>query len=898
MNSRPISSDDHELPPSSSSSATRVSARSRFSPPPAASFASSSSYDYGNNDNYRASSASTNKASTTTKSKGGINGRTYDSDDDEEQFGLSSRSALRSAAKRTTSNSSAATAPAAQLNDVAQDFHFARSRSSGSTTSSRSAKDRPWRTAASSTATSGYATANNNNDYEDDEASNNDSDDDDDANDESYDVEVTTSSSNRWSQYETDDLAEESRRATSNAVLQEAMKIADKQEAEPEPLLGLGDAIMGGSVGTGLYRDDGDLDGLERDGNSLAPTMHGRSGGSASKNNGGSSSSSRSTTDYVKSRLSALVTHRNSNSNNNTNNDNDDLYERQLSSSSTQSDHDKVRNEALKMLQIADSCLQDSPRNSRPNSPPNSSSHSGGSAFSGNTTGLFRTKGGGLAMRELDDDEVNKIQVGKKRDKKGVASIAGLDKFKFQREKKSSSKFDGTFTIGSQDEDDQKNTNSNPDPASPNADTPSKWSSRYSVERQLMAITGGLDSTHMLAKMELLSSSREKTKSARGMYRASAEAMDGSHEEYNDYSKNSSTGVGLGGNIWMWLQGTLWSDLGPELNYDGTTQSLVRREKMMQKRRRFRWGALFFVALSVAVGVLVHMGNHQPSKGSGGAMTMSGRDVNFYVLADEPYDFSNVEQLTRELEALPSDAEFVIHLGNANGDAQSQCQEYGFERAAAVLKESPVPVLVIPGDKDWAACGSKKEAEQSLEYWDVNLGKLERNWDHPLKVDYSEDVVGNFAFLHKNVLFISVNIVDAETNPTELSRRLEQNVLWTKSKLAQFTPTEYHAIVIFGHAPPSDKQDGYFSPLIQQIKELQKPVLYLHANSKDGTFEQYTPFEEAENFKAVQLEKRGREAPMRVVVMMEGEEEGEGKKKNEDPFMFERREPTMERTEK
>jgi len=597
---------------------------------------------------------------------------------------------------------------------------------------------------------------------------------------------------------------------------------------------------MGGVAGTG-YGNTDDID-----------EMEGLSGGKRS-------SSSRSTTDYVKSRLSSLMTKPDRN---------EYTVDYGGSSSPQNAEHDKVRNEALKMLQIADSCLQDSPINgsSAPNSPRSSSGAGNGA------TGLFRTAGGGLAMRELDSKETSRISF-----KKGQpqSSISGIDSFKSERStSKGSSRFDGTFTIGSNDEDDK--SNSNGAPTSPNDDTPSLWSSRYSVERQLMAITGGLDSKHMLAKMDMLHSSRQKTKSARGLYRASGYAMDGSGEDYNDYTKTTGSGFAFGG-VWLWLRGTLWSD-DAELNYDGTTQSLVRREKAMQRRRRIRWGLGFLVTLSIFVGVLTHLGNPKGPK--------SGGDVNFYVLADEPYDFSNAELLTRELEALPKDAEFVVHLGNVNADEQSRCKEYGFERAAAVLGESRAPVLVIPGDLDWAACGSKNAAEDALYWWDINLGKLEKRWNtSPLDVEHSEDVVGNFAFLHKGVLFISVNMVEAETEPTEVTLRLEQNVIWTKDKLEQFKD-KFHAVVILGHAPPSEKQGEYFWPLRGQIADLEKPVLYLHANS-EGSFEEYIPYKEAENLKAVQLEARGREGPMKVVVREKG-----------DAFKFERRDLSPKKVQK
>lgn len=821
--------DDHELPPTTT---PRLSARNRFSAPPAAAFgtnANANANDYG-------------------RSKGGINGRNshddLDYDDDEDKVGgLNSRSALRSAAKRTSLSSS--TSSAADNNNIGNTYAMSRQLSSGS--------DRPWRT---TTATTNDNTTSSGM-YDIERSYSNES-----AGSDSSGGKgrsgggvgvVRTPSQNRWAQYETDDLAEESRKATSNAVVDMATRIAESQRAEDTDSEDDSNThsmmpIMGGPAGNGYGHNNETMDRLESNGNSLPPIMDNRG------------SSAASTTDYVKSRLSKLL--------HTTNNQNH------------QNDHDKVRNEALKMLQIADNCLQSSPLNS-PSSPSRDAS------TNNVTTGLFRTKGGGLTMRELNDDSDNRNGIIASPKVKVVASIKGLDKF--TNGERGNSNFDGSFAIDSYDEDDverrHKRNNSNSGaPLSPNDDTPSLWSSRYSVERQLMAITGGLDSKHMLAKMDMLHSSREKTKSARGLYRASGYAMDGSHEEYNDYTCSSSTGVGLGSNIWLWFKGTLWSD-DLELNYDGTTQSLVRREKAMQRRKRIRYGLLFLVVLGIAVGVVTHVGARA-------LKTQQLKNVNFYVLADEPYDLQNLQWVTRQLENLSTDeADFVIHLGNANGDSESRCQEYGFQRAAAVLKRSPVPMLVIPGDLDWAACGDEDTAQQALGWWKIYLGKLEKYWDHPLNIQYSENVVGNFAFLHKGVLFISVSILDYMTAPSEVTTRLEQNVLWTKEQLSHFNKEDYHAMVIFGHAPPSDRQGEYFWPVMEEIKNMDKPVLYLHANA-NGSFEQYIPFNEAENFMAVQLEKQGVEAPMKVVVR------GNGKPRDaKDLFVFERRKPSLESTE-
>ena len=803
MNSRP---DDHEM---STSSSSRVSARSRFSPAPSASLLSP-----------QPGLPRTPSSSSASRSKGGINGRGGSYDDEESsQGGLSSRSSVRSADKKRSAN-----AASREQGDVERDFRLARSRSSSSAASGTSStKDRPWRTSSSASGNNDKSSSRGTSREELDTSDK-----------ESSPYRTNTSPSSRWSQYETENLAEESRKATSAAANRAASRLAD----------GMGEEVpyspaspMGGAVGSGYEGGGGDeTQALQSNGNSLP----------------GPGTSRSSTTDYVKSRLSSLLS---------TRNEPEQTIEYGVGAPSQ---HDRVRNEALKMLQIADSCLAESPGTS-PRSPRAASAGAG----------LFRTAGGGMAMRELHPDESERMSLRRDKD---VAAVAGLDRFsKSEGDIPAPPRFDGHFAIGSPARGDGKSPPRMPKGAGDGDDTPSLWSSRYSVERQLMAITGGLDSEHMLAKMDNLHASRSKTKSARGLYRASAGAMDGSHEEYGDYTQGSSIGLGLGG-AWNWMKDTFWTT-GIELNNDGTTQSLVRREKARVRRRRIRVVGLFSVGLFITIAVLA-------AKGRSGAHAAKYRtpEMNFYVVADEPYSFENFDQFTRELEALPRNAEFVVHLGNANGDRESMCKEYGFERAANILKESPVPVLVVPGDLDWAACGNKRRSQEALRYWDVNLGKLENSWPHPLDVEYYPDVVGNFAFLHKSTLFISINLIEQETNAEEWTDRLEKNVEWTRSKIRQFGD-DYSNVVILGHAPPSSKQGEYFWPVVEEVKALNRPVLYLHANSS-GSFEVYRPFGEAENLTAVQLERRGVEGPMKVTIKRDGN----------DPFKFERRQPAKERT--
>eukprot|EP01082_Thalassiosira_pseudonana_P006457 g5832.t1 g5832 contig20:255769-256644(+) len=216
MNSRPTSTDE--------SPTTRLPARARFTPSPP-----SHAFDYGSNDKAR-----TAAASSSSRSKSGINGR--DNLDDEDE--LTGRMGDREMNKRTAA---AANAAKQSLDELERDFSLARSNSNLSSASGGGGgRDRPWRTASSSGGSNAVSPSSISS-----------------VSSPQYNPSPRNYTSDRWAQYETDDLAEQSRRATSNAVVDMATKFADKAADEYDGGFSGGDemmAPMGGSVGTGLRK--------------------------------------------------------------------------------------------------------------------------------------------------------------------------------------------------------------------------------------------------------------------------------------------------------------------------------------------------------------------------------------------------------------------------------------------------------------------------------------------------------------------------------------------------------------------------------------------------------------------------------------------------------------------
>jgi hypothetical protein len=83
--------------------------------------------------------------------------------------------------------------------------------------------------------------------------------------------------------------------------------------------------------------------------------------------------------------------------------------------------------------------------------------------------------------------------------------------------------------------------------------------------RQLITITGILDLTHMLAKMDMLHSFREKMKRVREVYRT---GCPGTPWTAAMFCCCPPWG-GVASNLGMYVRGTLWSN-DAELNKDGT----------------------------------------------------------------------------------------------------------------------------------------------------------------------------------------------------------------------------------------------------------------------------------------------------------------------------------------
>jgi len=439
----------------------------------------------------------------------------------------------------------------------------------------------------------------------------------------------------------------------------------------------------------------------------------------------------------------------------------------------------------------------------------------------------------------------------------------------------------------------------------------SNWSSRYSVDRHLMFLTGsqhggvsdgsvhGGGGTSGDASMAPAARQVRDATSATGMYRASAYDMKsagssaGAASQARDYAHrnkikvprrqtNKNNNGGFGG--FGWKTGLNLSDRSslpePPNNFHSGNY-LITEEIRRKRRKRLCTGTVVLVALAAIVGAVYGTtfggGDDADAYGSNAATYWNvGEPVTFYVTSDVPYNNAEENVLSRDLSRLPDDAEFVVHLGDIGVAATTSCAESMYEDASYILKSSSrAPVFVLPGNQDWNECPNPDAA---FDNWMQYFHRFEDNFSHRFAVTRQLGREENFSFLHNGVLFVGLNLVDGTVpDQTEWNVRHQECVQWAEQALNDFGPDEYRAVVLLGHARPTALLGDFFWPIINDINEINKPVLYVHGNAMQG-WTVYKPFSDASRLKAVELEKGGKSPPVKIRVGM-----------GADPFNFDRR---------
>lgn len=253
--------------------------------------------------------------------------------------------------------------------------------------------------------------------------------------------------------------------------------------------------------------------------------------------------------------------------------------------------------------------------------------------------------------------------------------------------------------------------------------------------------------------------------------------------------------------------------------------------------------------------------------------------VTFAAMGDVPRSEKESRLLRMQLKEVPTSCAFVIHLGDIkNGD--EHCPLSIYTDVAEILRVSPVPVFIVPGDNEYNDCENPLEAWKN---WAQTFMRFDRKWNHNFPVFRQLEREENFSLVLNNTLFVGVNVVGGRIfDRKEWKERLDQDATWVERNLKVFGAQTRRA-VIFAQAFAGGANKPFGDRFVRAAKAFGKPVLYLHGDGHHWICDR--PFPDAPNVTRVQVDRGGIAPPVVVTVT----------KDDNKPFEFDRRLSTSAR---
>ncbi len=237
--------------------------------------------------------------------------------------------------------------------------------------------------------------------------------------------------------------------------------------------------------------------------------------------------------------------------------------------------------------------------------------------------------------------------------------------------------------------------------------------------------------------------------------------------------------------------------------------------------------------------------------------------IVFAALGDLPYSEPEYPILEKQLASLAGRVELAVHVGDIKPGVLP-CVESIYAEVARILKTSPVPCFIIPGDNEWNDCFQPATA---WALWTKHLARLDAHWTEDWQVARQPIRDENFACDRRGVRFVGINLVGGrQQDADEWRARLAQDLAWVQKALSEETDGLV-AAVVFGHALPSAKHRAFFDAFLPAVEAFRKPVLYLHGDGHRWTWD---PSFGPRNLLRVQVDQGGIAPPVLISVVGEG----------------------------
>lgn len=264
------------------------------------------------------------------------------------------------------------------------------------------------------------------------------------------------------------------------------------------------------------------------------------------------------------------------------------------------------------------------------------------------------------------------------------------------------------------------------------------------------------------------------------------------------------------------------------------------------------------------------------------------KSFGFYVMGDIPY--SSAEELVMEQQMLSmtkyrkNNSVFTIHVGDLWKVDLTNCGATTIDIVNATLASGPLPTFIVPGDNDYLDCSVPSTAFQTFLQWFVPFENLWMNRTLPgvptlldLNVarfypNYSE----MFAFVHLDVLFLSVHLMPTPPKDTTLQKTFPElklaNVDWAISSIENaYDNYDLRAVIMFSHSHISNETEYFFRQLsetfIANATRLLTPVLYIHGHGHHfKIIDRVAKDFQWPLFKALQVDRGGKADPLYIEI--------------------------------
>lgn len=249
-------------------------------------------------------------------------------------------------------------------------------------------------------------------------------------------------------------------------------------------------------------------------------------------------------------------------------------------------------------------------------------------------------------------------------------------------------------------------------------------------------------------------------------------------------------------------------------------------------------------------------------------------EMSFGAMGDGPYSPAEWPVFAKQIYDEGDDprTDFLIFLGDIVRGVD-ELPEWYYSSVSALMKNSRVPMYCVVGDNEW---NDLINPDKHFALWRKYFEAIHENFpDRPLTHTQLKQP-DNFAFVHKGVLVIGLNLPGGTIHdPDEWKRRHAHNAEWVDQCIEAYGD-DVRAMVVGAQATPALKHERFFGPFTKLVKAWGKPALYLHG---DGHTYEVHPQWRAQNLTRVQVDQVGKAGPLMVTVTTDAEE----------PFKFDRR---------